>query len=99
MDKIKEIYLELLPKNIFKSRRAEVMVYKHCLRGYLHDKLKLDYRTIARIESELYGGKVDHTTIMNSIINYNNRQDEYLFYHTLDYITTRFEGFTVVGAE
>jgi hypothetical protein len=73
------------------------MVYKHCLRGYLHYKLKLDYRTIARIESELYGGKVDHTTIMNSIINYNNRQDEYLFYHTLDYITTRLQGPSVVS--
>jgi hypothetical protein len=97
MKEIKEFYLELLPKTIYKSRRSEIMIYKHCLRGYLHDKLKMDYRTISRIESEVYGGKVDHTTILNSVINYNNRQDEYLFYHTIDYITTRLQGPSMVS--
>lgn len=90
MEDIKELYLEILPVNMYKGRRSEIMIYKHCLRGFLHYVLKMDYSAIARLESELYGGKVNHTTIMNSAINYVSRKEEYPFAYTIEYIASRF---------
>jgi len=86
---IKELYQELLPASLFKSRKANVMAFKHTLRYLAYNKYNLTYEQITNLEKELYGYATDRSTLINSVNNFKHFSSDYDYQQILIYLNQR----------